>query len=125
MPCECSINLSASSSSSLERSLDKRGAAAGDGASVEAGLDILDGWKCSRFGRLVDRMRATPCKTEKCERKSRAKPEMRRKRASRWLQPQERLWSFDKLGEYALSWRCDSQHRVCKFPGSFNDRISR
>lgn len=41
MPWECSINLSASSSSSLERSLDKRGAATGDGASVEAGLDIL------------------------------------------------------------------------------------
>jgi len=42
MPCECSIKRSASSSSSLERSLDRRGPATGDGASVEAGLDMVE-----------------------------------------------------------------------------------
>lgn len=51
MPCECSIKRSASSSSSLDRSLDKRGPATGDGASVvDAGLDMmrdgLDGQTC-------------------------------------------------------------------------------
>jgi hypothetical protein len=51
MPCECSIKRSASSSSSLDRSLDKRGPATGDGASVvDARLDMmgdgLDGQTC-------------------------------------------------------------------------------
>lgn len=41
MPCECSIKRSASSSSSLERSFDRRGPATGDGASVDAGLDMI------------------------------------------------------------------------------------
>lgn len=41
MPWECSINRSASSSSSLERSVDMRGPTAGDGASVVDGFDIV------------------------------------------------------------------------------------
>jgi hypothetical protein len=65
----------------LERSLDKRGAATGSGASVEAGLDIVGGW--TRGLDVLSTRCATPFKTKKCERKGRAKPEVRRKRATR------------------------------------------
>jgi hypothetical protein len=50
MPCECSIKRSASSSSSLERSLDKRGPATGDGASVDAELDMVGDGRDGRTG---------------------------------------------------------------------------
>lgn len=104
MPCECSINRSASSSSSLERSVDKRGPATGDGASVVAGLDMIededDVWSC--------RMNAHCLGGRVLWTRESAKTKVLREHATHLLQPI--LSSSDNLGEYDVSWRPDDRY---------------